>query len=55
MRSTPTSEKDVIAVVMAAAELPMLRAIASADIHNLVFETGGDYGIIPATLNRQPL
>jgi hypothetical protein len=33
----------------AAAELPVLRAIASAEIHNLVFQTGGDYRIIPAT------
>jgi hypothetical protein len=32
----------------AAAELPILRAIASAEIHNLVFQTGGDYRIIPA-------
>jgi hypothetical protein len=35
----------------AAAELPTLRAIASAEIHNLVFQTGGDYRIIPALLN----
>jgi hypothetical protein len=34
----------------AAAELPTLRAIASAEIHNLVFQTGGDYRIIPALL-----
>jgi hypothetical protein len=32
----------------AAAELPVLRAMASADIHNLVFQLGGDYRIIPA-------
>ena len=37
----------------AAAELPTLRAIASADIHNLVFQTGGDYRIIPAVLQRR--
>jgi hypothetical protein len=37
----------------AAAELPTLRAIASGEIHNLVFQTGGDYRIIPALLNRQ--
>ena len=37
----------------AATELPTLRAIASAEIHNLVFQTGGDYRIIPALLNRQ--
>jgi hypothetical protein len=36
----------------AAAELPTLRAMASADIHNLVFQLGGDYRIIPAVLNR---
>ncbi len=36
----------------AAAELPTLRAIAAAEIHNLVFQTGGDYRIIPAVLNR---
>ena len=33
----------------AAAELPTLRAIAAADIHNLVFELGGDVRVIPAT------
>jgi hypothetical protein len=32
----------------AAAELPTLRAMASADIHNLVFQLGGDVRIIPA-------
>ena len=32
----------------AAAELPTLRAIASAEIHNLVFQLGGDVRIIPA-------
>jgi hypothetical protein len=36
----------------AAAELATLRAIAAAEIHNLVFQTGGDYRIIPALLNR---
>jgi hypothetical protein len=40
----------------AAAELPTLRAVASADLHNLVFRR--DYRIIPAILNgwapRQP-
>ena len=34
----------------AAAELPTLRAMASADIHNLVFQVGGDIRIIPATV-----
>jgi hypothetical protein len=33
----------------AAAELPTLRAMAAADIHNLVFQLGGDVRIIPAT------
>jgi hypothetical protein len=32
----------------AAAELPTLRVMASADLHNLVFELGGDIRIIPA-------
>jgi hypothetical protein len=36
----------------AAAELPTLRAIAAADIHNLVFQLGGDIRIIPATVER---
>jgi hypothetical protein len=36
----------------AAAELPTLRAMASADIHNLVFQLGGDYRIIPAVSSR---
>jgi hypothetical protein len=35
----------------AAAELPTLRAIGSADIHNLVFQA--DYRIIPAILRKQ--
>ena len=34
----------------AAAELPTLRAIVSADLHNLVFQS--DYRIIPAMINR---
>lgn len=33
----------------AAAELPTMRAIAAADIHNLVFQA--DYRIVPATMN----
>ena len=37
----------------AAAELPTMRAMASADLHNLVFQLGGDYRIIPAILNGQ--
>jgi hypothetical protein len=36
----------------AAAELPTLRAIAAADIHNLVFQVRGDVRIIPATVKR---
>jgi hypothetical protein len=35
----------------AAAELPTLRAIAAADVHNLVFQVGGDIRIIPATVS----
>jgi hypothetical protein len=34
----------------AAGELPTLRAIAAADVHNLVFHLGGDVDIIPATV-----
>ena len=34
----------------AASELPTLRSMASADIHNLVFQVGGDVRIIPATV-----
>jgi hypothetical protein len=34
----------------AAGELPTLRAVAAADIHNLVFELGGDVRVIPATV-----
>jgi hypothetical protein len=33
----------------AAAQLPVLRAVASADLHNLVFQR--DYRIIPAIVN----
>jgi hypothetical protein len=39
----------------AAAELATLRVIAAAEIHNLVFQTGGDYRIIPALLNGPSL
>jgi hypothetical protein len=35
----------------AAAELPTLRAMAAADLHNLVFQLGGNYRIVPAVLN----
>jgi hypothetical protein len=35
----------------ASAELPTLRAIAAADIHNLVFQMGGDTRVIPAVRN----
>jgi hypothetical protein len=34
----------------AAAELPTLRALAAADVHNLVFHLGGDVRLIPATV-----
>lgn len=34
----------------AAAELTTLRAMAAADVHNLVFQLGGDVRIIPATV-----
>jgi hypothetical protein len=34
----------------AAAELPTLRAMAAADVHNLVFQLGGNIRIIPATV-----
>jgi hypothetical protein len=37
----------------AAAELPTLRAMAAADLHNLVFQIGGDVRIIPA-VQAQP-
>jgi hypothetical protein len=36
----------------AAIELPTLRAMAAADLHNLVFQVGGDVRIIPATVER---
>jgi hypothetical protein len=36
----------------ATGELPTLRAIASAELHNLVLLTGGDYRIIPALRDR---
>ena len=36
----------------AATELPTLCAMAAADIHNLVFQLGGDVRIIPATVRR---
>jgi hypothetical protein len=35
------------------AELATLRVIAAAEIHNLVFQTGGDHRIIPAVMNRR--
>jgi hypothetical protein len=39
---------NVFTAEQAAAELPTLRAIAAADLHNLVFQR--DYRIVPATL-----
>src|SRR5438445_3902505 len=38
----------------AATELPTLRAMAAADIHNLVLQLGGDVRIIPATVKGMP-
>lgn len=35
----------------AAMELPTLRAIAAVDLHNLVFQLGGDVRVIPATVH----
>jgi hypothetical protein len=35
----------------AAEELPTLRALAAADVHNLVFQMGGDIRIIPAIVS----
>jgi len=37
----------------AAAELPTMRAIASAELQNLVLQLGGDIRIIPAVLKEQ--
>jgi hypothetical protein len=37
----------------AAAELPTMRAIASAELQNLVLQLGGDIRIIPAVVNGQ--
>jgi hypothetical protein len=37
----------------AAAELTTLRAIAAAELHNLVVQTWREYGIVPALLNRR--
>jgi hypothetical protein len=34
----------------AAEELPTLRAMAAADVHNLVFQLGGDVRVVPATV-----
>ena len=34
------------------AELPTLRAMAAADLHNLVFQLGGDVRVIPAVQDR---
>jgi hypothetical protein len=41
---------NVVDEEQAAAELPTLRAMAAADVHNLVFHLGGDVRIIPATV-----
>ena len=37
----------------AAAEVPTMRAMASAELQNLVFELAGDIRIIPAVLSVQ--
>ena len=44
---------NVFDAAQAEGELPTLRAIASADLHNLVFQLGGDYRIIPAVLSSE--
>jgi hypothetical protein len=43
---------NVFTAEQAAGELPTLRAIAAADLHNLVFQR--DYRIVPATTSGQP-
>jgi hypothetical protein len=43
---------NVIDEEQAATELPTLRAMAAADVHNLVFQLGGDIRVIPATAKR---
>jgi hypothetical protein len=43
---------NVFTAEQAAAELPTLRAIATADMHNLVFQR--DYRIVPATMAVPP-
>ncbi len=42
---------NVFTQAQAADELPTLRAIAAADLHNLVFQR--DYRIVPASISRQ--
>jgi hypothetical protein len=41
---------NVFDAAQAAAELPTLRALAAADIHNAVFRLGGDYRIVAAVI-----
>ncbi|MEU9349391.1 hypothetical protein AB0D74_50200 [Streptomyces sp. NPDC048278] len=43
---------NVFTAEQAAAEVPTLRAIASADLHNLVFQR--DYRIVPAIVDERP-
>lgn len=43
---------NVFTPTQAAAEVPTLRAIASSDLHNLVFQR--DYRIVPAVVRDQP-
>jgi hypothetical protein len=47
-RRRPAAPLNVFDEAQAAAELPTLRAMAAADLHNLVFQLGGDVRIIPA-------
>ena len=35
--------------------LPVLRTITAGDIHNLVFQVGGDWRIIPAMTEQEPV
>ena len=43
---------NVFAEEQAAAEVPTMRAMASAELQNLVLQLGGDIRIIPAVVNR---
>jgi hypothetical protein len=41
---------DVFDEEQAATDLPTLRAMAAADMHNLVFQLGGDIRVVPASV-----